>query len=511
MDCLFINPGGSAKSYQGLSVSAAAVEPPTWALMIAEAIRNRGYQIGLIDANAEKLGYEQIADRVISLKPRIVVFVVYGQNVNAGATSMSGAVGAAEQIKFKWPNSIIVFLGSYMQALPLKVLEDELCIDIACTNEGVKSLLSLLALETLDVEFLRDVPGIVYRDKNCAVFSEVPEVVGHEELEQYYTGYAWDLLPKNEKFLDLYRSPYWHANYIEEYRTPYAALQTSIGCNFGCKFCMINTVNRNDNAEIGVASNYSGMRFFSVDSVVREIKYLLENGVKTIRFIDEMFLLNKKHYIPICKALEKINKNDDLRLWAYSRVDTVANHELLGLLRRAGFRWLCLGIESGDKKVRFEVAKGKFEDVNIRNVIDAVHEAGIEVMANYMFGLPGDSKESMQKTLDLSLELNTSGWNAYAAMALPGSELYKICLDENMPIPKAYSAFSFHSYDSFPMGTEFLEPSEVLEFREKAFEVYHSDKCFQKRIKEKFGSKAVDSINNILKTKLKRKLIEQGK
>ena len=71
------------------------------------------------------------------------------------------------------------------------------------------------------------------------------------------------------------------------------------------------------------------------------------------------------------------------------------------------------------------MAKGKFDDVNVRDVIKKIHEADINVMANYIFGLPGDTKETIEKNIRLSLELCTAGWNAYAAMALPGSQLYK--------------------------------------------------------------------------------------
>ena len=60
-------------------------------------------------------------------------------------------------------------------------------------------------------------------------------------------------------------------------------------------------------------------------------------------------------------------------------------------MRKAGIKWFCLGIESGDKKVRLEVAKGKFEDVDVKDVIKKVHEADIDVMANYI-GLPGDDE-----------------------------------------------------------------------------------------------------------------------
>ena len=89
-------------------------------------------------------------------------------------------------------------------------------------------------------------------------------------------GYAWDLLPFKKNPLDLYRAPMWHAEYDFEKRTPYASLQTSLGCQFGCNFCMINILNRNDNDEIGVASNYSKMRFWSTNFIIKELhKYII--------------------------------------------------------------------------------------------------------------------------------------------------------------------------------------------------------------------------------------------
>ena len=130
-------------------------------------------------------------------------------------------------------------------------------------------------------------------------------------------------------------------------------------------------------------------------------------------------------------------------MWSYSRVDTVKRPEILKLVRKAGIKWLCLGIESGDKSVRLEVAKGKFEDVDVRAVIKKVHEADINVMGNYIFGLPGDTTETMKKTFDLSLELCTAGWNTYAAMALPGSQLYKNALEKKYKLPDSYEAVSY--------------------------------------------------------------------
>ena len=105
-------------------------------------------------------------------------------------------------------------------------------------------------------------------------------------------------------------------------------------------------------------------------------------------------------------------------MWSYSRIDTVKRPEILKLVRQAGIKWLCLGIESGDKKVRLEVSKGRFEDVDVKEVIKKVHQAGIDVMANYIFGLFFDDERTIKKTFDLSLDLCTAGWNTYAAMAL---------------------------------------------------------------------------------------------
>jgi radical SAM superfamily enzyme YgiQ (UPF0313 family) len=128
-------------------------------------------------------------------------------------------------------------------------------------------------------------------------------------------------------------------------------------------------------------------------------------GVKTIKITDEMFLLNPKYYLPLCEKLAERNINDDFRMWAYARIDTIGKPSILPLVRKAGIKWLGLGIESGDKKIRLEVSKGKFEDVNIYEAIDKIHDADIEVMANYIFGLPKDSKETMEKTFELSLRV----------------------------------------------------------------------------------------------------------
>ena len=72
-----------------------------------------------------------------------------------------------------------------------------------------------------------------------------------------------------------------------------------------------------------------------------------------------MFLLNRKYFVPLCEMLRDRGYGEKLNMWAYSRVDTVGDSKYLKLIKDAGIRWLCLGIESADKNVRMEVVKGK--------------------------------------------------------------------------------------------------------------------------------------------------------
>ena len=328
-------------------------------------------------------------------------------------------------------------------------------------------------------------------------------------MDRDLPGYAWDLLPFKDKPLDLYRAPLWHAEYKEEFRSPYAAIQTSLGCQFKCNFCMINILNKNDDEEVGIATKYNKMRFWSPDFIIKEFDKLISMGVNTIKITDEMFLLNPKYYLPLCELLEKRNKNDELKMWAYSRIDTVKRSEVLNKVRKAGIKWLALGIESGSKKIRLEVSKGKFEDVDVEKVVKQIEEFDIQVLANYIYGLPGDTIKSINDTFELSLKLNTLGWNTYAAMALPGSQLYNDAL-EKIDLPIKYSEFSFHSYDARPLPTETLKAGEILKLRDDHFHLYFSNKNFLNKIRNKFGQNAVDNIIGMLKVRLKRKLIEEN-
>jgi len=182
-DVVFINPSNSSNLYQGLATKLAAVEPPTWALLLAESVRSQGYSVQIIDANAEGISDEVLVDRVALFSPKLVCLVVYGQNVNAGTAGMSGASRIATALKLRNSELVVSLIGSYVQALPQKALEDEPYIDFGFTNEAVYALWNVLKLDKFGSEELSAVNGIVYRDGSTVRINKAEQVVPNERMD----------------------------------------------------------------------------------------------------------------------------------------------------------------------------------------------------------------------------------------------------------------------------------------------------------------------------------------
>lgn len=506
LDVLFVNSSSSVQAYQDLASTYSAIEPPTWALLLAQSCRAKQFGVAILDCDAERLTLQESVNRIADADPRLTVFVVYGQNPNFGTTGMIGATLLARELKQLQPEIHVCFVGSYTSALPHEVLSYAF-VDFVLLNEGVYALHNLLATDLSSG--LDRVHGIGYKQKNdigeeTAVLNPPQSVVPQERMDIDLPGYAWDLLPYDKSPLDLYRAHFWHAEFDHDKRTPFAAIYTSLGCNFACDFCMINIVNRVDNEQGVNASNSRGMRFWSAELITNELEKLTDMGVETVRLSDEMFFLNKRYYEPLLNNI--IERNLPLRMWAYSRVDTVRT-DYIELFQKAGINWLALGIEAGNQAVRQQVSKGSFKEVNIRDVCDTLRSSGMNIISNYIFGFPNDDIDTMQQTLDLALELNTEMANMYPCQALPGSPIYSIARQKGWKLPDSYAGYAFLSYESEPLPTRYLSSAEVLRFRDAAWQTYFTNPDYLDLVKRKFGEQEQVNVENMTKIKLKRKLL----
>ena len=505
LDILFVNPNSAEKAYQGLSKKFSAKEPPTWSLLLAESCRSKGFGCAIIDADAADLTIKQVTNKIEYIKPRLVLFVLYGQNPNSGTTSMIGANELGIELKKLLPYQKLAVVGSHVSALPREVLNLD-WVDIILLNEGTYALHNILRGNLK--EDLYKTKGIGYKifenNKSIPILNDPEIPVPQDRMDMDLPGYAWDLLPYNKYPLDFYRAHFWHADFDYNKRTPFAAIYTSLGCQFACSFCMINIVNRVSNKENINAADSRGMRYWSPEWVNKELNKLAKLGVKTLRISDEMFFLNKKYYKPILENI--VDKEYDFNMWTYSRVDTVRK-DALELFKKAGVNWLALGIEAGNQTVRQEVSKGSFKELNIRDVCNIISDFDIKVISNYIFGFPDDNLETMNETLDLALELNTETANFYPCQALPGSPLYTSAKIEGLELPNTYEEFAFLSYESKPLATKYLTSAQVLKFRDDAWNKYFTGEKYLSLVENKFGIQQRTNVEEMSKIKLKRKLL----
>jgi anaerobic magnesium-protoporphyrin IX monomethyl ester cyclase len=202
----------------------------------------------------------------------------------------------------------------------------------------------------------------------------------------------------------------------------------------------------------------------------------------------------------ICDRI--IERGYDLNIWAYARVDTVKGN-MLDKLKRAGFNWLAFGIEAASDRVLGDVDK-RFEIEEVYRTVRAVREAGINVIGNYIFGLPEDDRASMQETLNLAVDLNCEFANFYCAMAYPGSPLYEKARQLSWELPETWTGYSQHAVDTRPLPTKYLTAAEVLRFRDDAFHAYFSNPAYLAMIQQKFGASTVAHVREMAAHRLER-------
>ena len=497
LDVLFVHPNGAPIIYQELSKNYSAIEPPIWAALLAKNAMKNGFSVDLLDCEANRFDADVSAKKVLDYDPRLVAVVVYGQQPSASTQNMIGARHLINNIKAADPSKKIILIGLHPSAVARQTLETE-SADFVCQGEGPYTIQGLLSVDMSDTSQLKKVPGLWYYDDGNVCYTKPAPIISQEDLPEELPGMAWELLP-----MDKYRTSNWHAMSNNDERSPFASVYTSLGCPFKCSFCCINAPFGNNNLE-NWDYGRNKLRYWNPEFMIKEFEILSNMGIRNVKLADEMFVLYKNHFMELCNLI--IDRGYDFNFWAYARIDTV-KPEYLDVLKRAGVNWLALGIESGNTTVRKDVIKGKFTDVKIKDLVKQIQDAGIDVIGNYIFGLPEDNIDSMQDTLDMAMDLNCEFANFYTTMAYPGSKLYLEAIQGKWELPETYVGYSQHSYETKPLSTNHITAKEVLQFRDDAFQKYYNNKKYLDMIEKKYGVITRKSLEDMTKIKLKRKLL----
>jgi radical SAM superfamily enzyme YgiQ (UPF0313 family) len=494
VDLVLVNPGGRARIYQSLATELAAVEPPVWAGLMASFVRGRGHSVAILDTNAEELSPESAAARVVEMKPRLVAVPVYGHQPSASTQVMPAASAVVTALKDLAPELPVLMVGGHVASLPERTLAEERC-DFVADGEGLHTMVDLIeALAAGGAPDLARVRGLWTRAGDGAVRTAPAPLVMNVDEEM--PGVAWDLLPMAK-----YRAHNWHC-FGEASREPYVALYTTLGCPYHCSFCCIQAPFKSGEAVAGYKESANSYRFWSPGRVLDELTLLVErHGVRNVKIADEMFVLNARHVNAICDGI--VERGLPLNSWAYARVDTVKD-SMVDKLARAGVRWLAFGIEAASERVRADVDKGFGDDLVFRT-LEKVRGAGIRVIGNYIFGLPEDDHDTMQKTLEMAIELNCEFANFYCAMAYPGSSLYARAAAEGWPLPTTWGGYSQHAVDSLPLPTKHLAAGKVLSFRDAAFQTYFKNPRSLQMVEATFGAATLREVQAMSAHKLERR------
>src|SRR3989344_5338995 len=162
IDLVVINPGDRVEIYQVLGSSGvSAAEPPIWAGLIANYILGKGYTVEIIDANAENLTPQQVAQRMEAINPLLAAVVVYGHNPSASTQVMPSAGRICTAIKKLTQEQPLLLVGGHVAALPKRTLREE-AADFVCTGEGFVTVKDLVnCLKTSGPKDFSNVSGLM--------------------------------------------------------------------------------------------------------------------------------------------------------------------------------------------------------------------------------------------------------------------------------------------------------------------------------------------------------------
>lgn len=446
MKILLLNPPPYKKGpfvKEGRCQSRAGPEfwPPTTLAIIASLLRDK-HEIKLVDATVEGYSEDKLIKLYESFSPEMIIF-------NSTTTTFFDDVHASDLAKKINKNVVSVFYGTHVTALPPESLENE-SIDIVIRKEP-----ELIAKELADAleqkKSLKTILGISYKDGKKIISN--PDMPFVEDLDALPFP-ARDLL-KNE----LYTVPLKGG--------PFTIIRTSRGCPSQCTFCTSRLYYGNK------------WRTRTARSVMDELKEIKKLGIDNVFFNSDTFTLRKDFVMELCRLIRESGLN--IKWFCNSRVNTI-DEEMAREMKSTGCWLISLGIESGNQEVLNRVKKGITLE-QAKKTVHMLNRVGIETTAYFIFGLPGETKETIKDTIRFAKECNPTYARFFTAVPYPGTEFYNLMLKE-----KRIKSFDWSRYDQANCDVyefENLSKEDIIRSEKMAFiSFYVRPKYFIKLLKD---------------------------
>ncbi|MCW5202210.1 radical SAM protein [Desulfobulbus sp. US4] len=415
---------------------------PMWLSYAAGYTEAGGHLIDLIDAPAADVSENAVIERIKKFGSPLVV-------VETSTPSIYNDVNFSGKLKKKLGREgqelFIVLVGTHVSALPEESLSLNASVDAVAQGEfdvTVRELADALGTGRELGQELESVAGLWLR--NGDEVRHTGERVPLADVDQLpFVSSVY------KRFLDPHH--YFNPNAL----FPMVTITTSRGCPHRCFFCVYPQTMMGHR-----------LRNRSVDNVVDELEYIIANfpELKAIFFEDDTFPANKKRCIAICE--EMIRRKIKISWTANARVDL--DQETMRVMKKAGCRCLCVGFESGNQQLLDTMKKGITLEQS-RTFMEAARKTGILIHGCFMVGLPGETQETMQETLDLAISLQPDAIQMYPVMVYPGTAAYAWYKQKNLITSKDFSQWLTPSglHNTVIQG-ENLSAEELVRFCDQA-------------------------------------------
>ncbi|UAJ09740.1 hopanoid biosynthesis associated radical SAM protein HpnJ [Polymorphobacter megasporae] len=370
--------GGAGARYQ-MKREVKSFWYPTWLAQPAALVEGSK----LIDAPAHDLSWDDIAHEVDD-KDLVVL--------HTSTPSFRQDIRTAELIKARNPKALIGMIGAKVAVETQKSLEASTAIDFVCRNE-----FDFTIKDVADGIPLADIAGISFRNAAGEIVNnpDRPVIMDMDTL-------PW-VTPIYKRDLD-------HTKYFGGYLLhPYISFYTGRGCKSRCTFCLWPQT-------VG-GHNY---RTRSIENVVEEVKYTIKTwpDLKEIFFDDDTLTDNAPRVEALARELGKLGVT-----WSCNAKANVPR-KTLEIMKAGGLRLLLVGYESGNQQILINIKKGLRTEV-ARQFTKDCHDLGIVIHGTFILGLPGETAETIEETINYAKELNPHTIQVSLAAPYPGTFLYK--------------------------------------------------------------------------------------
>lgn len=409
----------------------AGIYPPLGLAYLAAICEKLGHEVRIIDGEVEGLTCDKIVEEVVRFNPDMV-------GMTATTPFFNVVEETANSIKRVLPNVPVILGGPHITVLKEKALKS--CFDYGFVSEGDKSFPEFLE-KYHGGKDISGVAGILFRDgKNVR-----------------YTGDAQHVMD-----MDSLLYPAYHLLKMDKYKMgtlqgmkKFATIMSVRGCPFKCIFCSTKVFGRN-------------LRRRSPELVIAEMKYIKEKySINHFIILDDTLTLYRKHILKICDLL--INEDMNITFEGTTRANLV-DEEIVVKLKKAGMIRISFGLESVDENMRKVMRKEvPLASYKIANAL--TNKYGIETLNSCMIGLPGETIDTIKKTLSFLRDSHDiKQANISIAMPYPGTELYDMVKNEMYDLKLLIDDFSqFRRYNSAVMQVGELSPEELIKLQNDAF------------------------------------------